>query len=305
MNKKLPISVVISAYNEEKKIEECLRSVEWADEIIVIDNTSTDKTVLLSKKNGAKVMKRSNNLMLNVNKNFGFTKASNRWILSLDADERVTQELAEEIKTILENDDETKNGFSIPRKNIIFGKWMQHTGWYPDYQMRLFRKGCGKFEERHVHEQMIIQGQTGVLENPMVHMHYETVTQFLNKTFLIYAPNEADELIEKGYTFNYLDAFRFPWNEFLSRYFARQGYKDGLHGLVLSLLMATYHLVVFTMIWEKNKFIEKDKEIISSVEKEMKSNYQALLYWFASERLEKVKNPLVKTYYKIKRKRYS
>src|SRR3989344_5797566 len=134
------LSVAISAFNEERKIEDCLKSVSFADEIIFVDNSSTDQTLKIAKKYTLKVFTRENNLMLNVNKNFGFSKASEEWILSLDADERITDELKKEIKSIIKNNKKDVNGFWIPRKNKIFGKWMEHTGWYPDYQLRLLKK---------------------------------------------------------------------------------------------------------------------------------------------------------------------
>ncbi len=304
MSKTSSVSVVISAFNEEKKIRECIESVQWAAEIILIDNTSTDSTAAIAKKLGAKVYTRKNNLMLNVNKNFGFSKASHNWILSLDADERITPDLQKEIIETLSNENLQYNAFSIPRKNIIFGKWIEHTGWYPDYQLRLFKKNFGKFEERHVHEQIVVEGQISTLKNPMTHMHYDSISQFLHKTFIIYAPNEASEYLRKGYQFNYLDALRFPLNEFFSRYFAREGYKDGLHGLVLSLLMAAYHLVVFSLIWEQKNFIEKDN-IEHEVEEELKKESRDMRYWFTTLSLNRSSNILREIFLRLKRKMYT
>lgn len=303
MKKNIPVSVVISAYNEEKKIGECLESVSWADEIIVVDNESADKTAVIAKKHGAVVMSRQNNLMLNVNKNYGFSKAKHDWILSIDADERVSLELANEIKELFESGKTEKNGFSIPRRNIIFGKWMEHSGWYPDYQLRLFKKSAGKFEEKHVHEQIKLDGEPGVLQHPITHIHYESVSQFLHKTIVIYAPNEASELVRKGYKFNFSDAFRFPLNEFLSRYFAREGYKDGFHGLMLSMLMAAYHLIVFAFIWEMKGFKQlEEKDILISTEQEIAKGYKDIMYWIYTEKIKVTKNGLKKTVFKVLRK---
>src|SRR3990167_9088197 len=138
------ITVVISAYNEQNLIEDCLKSVaKFADEIVFIDNTSQDSTVKIARKYTDKILIRENDpVMLNKNKNFGFTKATGQWIISLDADERITPELANEIKKKIKNTH--INGFEVPRKNIIFGKWIQHSIWWPDYNLRLFRKGKGK-----------------------------------------------------------------------------------------------------------------------------------------------------------------
>ncbi len=249
----MKLTVVISAHNEKKNIEDCLKSVkELADEIILIDSASTDDTARIASDFGAKVIAQENNPMLNINKNFGFEKATNDWILSLDADERVTSELAAEITSTI-NNHESRPAYKIPRKNIIFGKWIEHTGWYPDYQTRLFRKGKAKFAARHNHEQIKVDGEVGTLDSGLLHDHYKTLDEFLRKTFF-YTQNEADEKIASGYKFKIEDLASLPFQEFLSRYFARAGYKDGAHGLALSLLMSFYHLVIVLRVWEKEKF---------------------------------------------------
>ena len=137
------ISVVISAYNEEEKIEKCLNSVLWTDEVIVVDNSSTDTTAEIAKKVGALVFTQPNDpLRIDMQKNTGFKKAKNDWILSIDADEIVSPELKKEIQNLLKGRS-FKDGYFIPRKNIIFGKQIEYCGWYPDHQLRLFRNGKG------------------------------------------------------------------------------------------------------------------------------------------------------------------
>lgn len=302
----MKISVVISAYNEEKKIKDCLESVKWADEVIVVDGMSADSTAAIAKKHGAKVYTRENNLMLNVNKNFGFGKATNDWILSLDADERITPELKEEINSLSAEAralDGQVSGYWIPRKNIIFGKWIEHTGWYPDHQLRLFRKGHGRFDEKHIHEMINLKGEAGYLKNHFIHYNYETVAQFLHKTMVIYAPNEASEKLRKGYVFNHMDFIRFPLSEFLKRFFAGKGYKDGFHGLMLSMLMGFYHFVIFLYIWEKKNFVEpEDKNFPHYLKEELKKSKKELTYWIDSRKIEQEKNMLKKSALKIKRK---
>ncbi|MBL7159439.1 glycosyltransferase family 2 protein, partial [Candidatus Microgenomates bacterium] len=162
----IKITVVISAYNEEKNIKECLESVrQLADEIILIDNTSTDKTVEIASSMGQKVkiFIRPNNLMLNINKNFGFSKAVNEWILNLDADERVSKSLKHEIIKTLKQKNRVI-GYWTPRKNIIFGKWIKHGIWWPDHQLRLFKKNKGGFPCKHIHEYLKVEGKTARLE---------------------------------------------------------------------------------------------------------------------------------------------
>lgn len=294
----MKLSVVISAYNEEKRIEDCLKSVSFADEIIVVDNSSTDKTAEIVKKYTSKIFKRPNNPMLNINKNFGFTKATGDWILNLDADERVGEDLQKEIQKKLENSNEVE-GYWIPRKNIIFGKWIEHTGWYPDHQLRLFKNGKGSFEEKHVHEMIKINGKTEFLTGNLIHYNYENIVQFLHK-MENYVKNESKNLIASGYKVQSSDAIKFPLKEFVSRFFAREGYRDGLHGLVLSLLMAFYHLCVFVSAWEEEKFIELEKDSLSLFSDESKKAAKEIRHWQKNEKLKLIKNPLKKILFKIK-----
>lgn len=296
----IKLSIVISSFNSEEKIEECLKSASFADEIIVVDGTSTDKTLEIAKKYTSKIFVRPNHPMLNTNKNFGFSKAKNEWILSLDTDERITKELQEEIKSEITNNKSEVNGFWIPRKNIIFGKWIAHSGWYPDHQLRLIRRGKGKFEEQHVHEMIRVEGEVGYLKNNILHYNYDSILQFLQKAGTIYAPNEADQLLKNGYILDWKDSIRFPLKEFLSRFFAREGYRDGLHGLVLSMLMAFYHLVVFAYIWERQKFRPVDSQtFLEETKKEFENGSKELFFWFSKEKIRNIKNPVSKTLHRI------
>lgn len=302
MKNNIKISVVISAFNEEHKIKDCLESVKWADEIIFIDSGSTDKTLEIAKNYTSKIYKRPNNLMLNVNKNYGFTKATGDWILCLDADERVTPQLQSDIQLAIEqSNNETIHGYWIPRKNIIFGKWIQHTGWYPDYQLRLFKKDKGKFEEKHVHEMIKLDGETKKLSEHIMHYNYDSINHFIQKMTIIYAPNEAEQLLKNGYKFQWQDVVRMPIKEFLSRFFAQEGYKDGLHGLVLSLFMAFYHLVIFGYLWEKEKFVNVEN-VLEGTEYEFDKVRHDSLFWYKNEKLKTINNLFKKTFYRLLRK---
>ncbi len=299
------ISAVVSAYNEENRIEKCLSSLKFCDEIVVIDNESTDGTAEIAKKYTSKIFSQKNNpAAIDLLKNLGFEKATNDWILSIDADEEVSKELSEEIqKKLKENISDNINGFWIPRKNFIFGKWIEHnTGWYPDHQLRLFRKNKGKFISKHVHEDLKIEGKTEKLNSHIIHHNYDSVSQFIHKT-IRYAPNEAEEKLRKGYEFSYFDAIRFPLNDFLIWFFARKGYKDGFHGLMLALLMAFYHLLVFAYIWERKDFKEYDGEnFLKDTEKEFNKAGKDILYWISKEKIESIKNPLSKNLHKLANK---
>lgn len=297
------LSVVISAFNEEAKIKACLESVLFADEIVLVDNSSTDKTAEIAKEFTSKIHKQPNNLMLNVNKNFGFTKAKNDWILCLDADERVTPELRDEIHTILREDNKSFNGYWIPRKNMIFGKWIKSAMWWPDYQLRLFRRGKGKFPEVHVHEYIRVEGETEKLKEPLIHENYSSVSQYLYKMDMIYTENEAKNLISSGKQVGWIDAIRFPADDFLKTFFLQKGYKEGLHGLVLSLLQAFYSLIVFAKVWEKQNFKEEHNEnYIKDLVREIKKIGREFEYWVFTTLIEEHKNPLMKVIYRFSRK---
>lgn len=296
----MKVSVVITTFNSERTIEDTLKSVaSISNEIIVVDGSSSDKTVEIVSKYTKNLFVRENYLMLNKNKNFGFSKAESEWILCLDSDERMTPELSEEILSI-PNDVET-DGYFINRKNIIFGKWIEHTGWYPDPQLRLFRKAKGSFEEKHVHEFIKVDGEIKTLINPMTHLNYENLDQFLGKMIKTYTISEAESLINKGYKYNSSDIFKMPLSEFLKRYFAEEGYKDGIHGLVLSLLMAFYHLVVFLRLWEMNKYPEEN-DIDDLFESGKNSVGRELKFWVSKKKIDNETNIIKKQTLRLKRK---
>jgi glycosyltransferase involved in cell wall biosynthesis len=294
------LSVVISAFNEEKKIKDCLESVkDLATEIIFVDNTSSDDTPEIAKKYTDKIFIRKNNMMLNVNKNFGFEKASGDWILSLDADERVTDELRTEINEVIESE-HSVNGYLIPRKNILFGKWVKNSIWWPDYQLRLFKKNSGKFPEKHVHELIEVEGSAEKLENPLLHYNYETVNQYLYKLDRIYTENEVERILSSGKKLSWHDAVSMPVHDFLKTYLLQKGYKDGLHGLVLSMLQAFYAEIVFAKVWEKQGFDESSISL-SSIYKEFSKLGLEFEYWFLTAFLEEAA-PHKKILLKLKRK---
>lgn len=296
----MKVSVVISSFNEEERIEDCLKSVsKIANEIIFIDNSSTDKTASIARKYTDKVYVRENNIMLNVNKNYGFDRATGKWILSLDSDERVEKELEDEILSLPE--ESTIDGYYIPRKNIIFGKWIKHTGWYPDFQLRLFKKSRGRFAEKQVHEMLSIEGTTDHLRSPMNHINYENISQFLNKMIKTYTVSEAEHLAKEGYKYQAIDIVKMPLSEFIKRFFAEKGYLDGMHGLTLSLLQAFYHFVVFLRLWEMNNYQEVS-DTTGLLKEGARMVRHEFAYWGQQKNIENEKSAIKKQFYKVKRK---
>ncbi len=296
------ISVVISAYNEEKMLDECLKSLTYLNpEIVVIDNTSQDKTRTIAKKYTKHVFTVANDpIMLNKNKNKGFQRATKTWVLSLDADERLTPELSLEIKDAINNTQVA--GYEIPRKNIIFGKWIQHAIWWPDYNLRLFRNGKGKFPEKHVHEKLEVSGKVEKLQSPIIHMNYQTISQFIKKLDSTYTESEVENFIKSGKNIQWYDAIRFPANDFLKTFFAQNGYRDGMHGLVLSMLQSFYSFVVFAKIWERKENFKDitPENFLSSVTHELRLQTKDFKYWiYTSLMKERASRKLL---YKLLRK---
>ncbi len=284
-------------------IEDCLKSVNWANEIILVDNESSDNTGTIAKKFTDKIFTHKNDpINLNDSKNFGFTKASGDWILSIDADERISPELHKEIIQRLMGAPDYVDGYLIPRKNIIFGKWIKHGLWYPDHQLRLFRKGKGKFPSKHNHELLEVKGQTLELKQHIVHLNYTSVDQYLNKIAYYYSDNEAEQYLNSGKKLQWYDAIRMPASDFLLNFFARSGYKDGLHGLALSLLQSFYMFIVFAKVWEKQGFWEyNSKEFLEDTKKEFISKGKELRYWISRTR-EENSGDIERLLLKVKRK---
>ncbi len=296
---KQTISVVVSAFNEEKTLSRCLSSVSFADEIVVIDNTSSDKTSEIARKFTHSVFIRPNELMLNINKNYGFTKAKSDWILNLDADEEIPSDLAREIQSVVRSNPK-ENGFWIKRKNYSFGKWIAHGLWWPDKQVRLFRRTMGRFPCIHIHEYIAVDGQVGELTLPYIHHNYESVHQYLTKIDRA-STSEALTLKEMNHQFVWYDAIRFPLSDFLKIYFAELGFKDGLHGLVLALFQAFYSFAVFAKYWEMQGFPDRDITP-KAIETELHKRGNEARYWILTMMIGESKNTFIRTTGKLKRK---
>lgn len=275
------ISVVINTLNEEKNIERAITSVkDLADEIIVVDMESEDKTREIAKKLGAKIFTHKKVGYVEPARNFAIGKASNPWVLILDADEEVTPALISHIKKVIK--EPKADYFRIPRKNIIFGKWIKHARWWPDMNIRLFRKGFVSWNEV-IHSVPITQGVGENIEEKeefaIIHHNYDSVEDYIVR-MNGYTTHHAKIKIEEGYNFSWKDTVTKPTAEFLSRYFYGQGYKDGLHGLSLSFLQAFSELVVYLKIWQSKKFEKKDLTL-SETTTLFQEQEKELHYWEA------------------------
>lgn len=273
------ISVVINTLNEEKNVSRLIKSVGWANEVLVCDMHSEDKTAEIARKLGAKVIFHERLNYVEPARNFAISKASNQWILILDPDEEIPHTLSDRLIQIASKMKEV-DYVRIPRKNIIFGKWMNAAMWWPDYNIRFFKKGKVSWSDE-IHRPPKVAGVG--LDIPadedlaIIHHNYQTISQFLARMDR-YTSVEADQLIKQKYQFEWPDSIQKPLGEFLSRFFANKGYQDGLHGLVLSLLQAFSFLVVYLKVWENSSFKETSYKLDDlEVEKE-KGVYQ-INYW--------------------------
>lgn len=275
------ISVVVNTRNEEKNLPRALSSVkDLADEIVVVDMQSTDKTQEIAKKAGAKVYEHPFVGYVEPARNFAVGKATGDWILVLDADEEVSDTLAKKLAGLTQ--DSEYSYFSLPRKNIIFGKWIKHSRWWPDYNIRFFKKGAVSWSEI-IHSVPETRGKGLDLaaeeEFAIVHHHYSSVGQYLAR-MNTYTTEHAKLLIKDGYKFSWRDLVRKPVSEFLSRYFFARGYKDGVHGLALSLLQAFSELVLYLKVWEAEKF-RSERPQVEEVIRAMKEMGSEVAHWQA------------------------
>jgi glycosyltransferase involved in cell wall biosynthesis len=244
------LSVVVITLNEEDRIRDCLASVAWADEIIVVDAGSEDKTVALAREVTDHVVSRPWDGFA-AQKNFGIERATGEWVLSLDADEQVEPALRDEIVAALANPG-AHAGYRLARRNIMWGQWIRHGRLYPDWQLRLFRRGRGRFIERAVHESVSVDGPVGRLTTPLRHESYRDVSDFLRRADR-YATLAAEEWVLRGVPFRPWQLVTAPLGRFLSMYVLHKGFLDGSRGFLLAVLYAYYVFVRSAKIWEKAK----------------------------------------------------
>jgi len=245
----VPVSVVVVAKNEEANIDECLGSVfGWAGEIVVVDDESTDRTVALTRKYTDKIYHRKMDVE-GTHRNWAYAKASNEWVLSLDADEKVTPELREEITRAIQNKE--LNGYSIPLKNYIGSFWVRHGGWYPAGKLRLFRKSQFRYEDVGVHPRGFLQGACGHLTKDIVHKGYPDLAHFLG-SLNHQTTGEAQKWIDDGRKMSLFKAWRKGVSRFVKGYLIKKGYRDGFHGFVVAYFAFLYQVIAYFKYWQMN-----------------------------------------------------
>lgn len=245
------LSIVIVTQNEEDRIRKCLESVKWAHEIIVVDALSRDKTIEICKHYTDKIYTRKWDGFIS-QKNYALSLATKDWILSLDADEVLSESLKEEIKSVLFQQPKGCNAYSMPRKTYYLGKWMLHSGWYPDRKVRLVRKGFGVWGGTEPHDRLIVDGNVCELNGDILHYSFRNISHHLKK--LDYFTDVASaELIKNGKHIGIKEMLFHPAGMFFRMFFLKRGFMDGIQGFIAANISAFHVFMKYAKTWEKHK----------------------------------------------------
>lgn len=240
------LSVVLATFNEEENLPRCLDSIkDLANEIVIVDGSSKDKTTEIAKSYGAKITVTTNPPIFHINKQKAIEKATGDWTLQLDADEVVSEGLATEIKSIISDQDSDINGYWMARKNFFLGRFLMKGGQYPDYTVRLYRKGKGMLPQKDVHEQAIIEGKMGYLKEALLHYPYKNFNSYVNKWMRynhLLAGQIADDLKKKSFSMKIYYGFAYmlakPAHWMVTAYGRHKGFYDSWQGLVFAIMSA-------------------------------------------------------------------
>lgn len=252
------LSITIITKNEEPNIERCINSVRWADEVIVVDADSTDRTVEIAQRlNATVIIKKWEGFAKQ--KEFAMQSAQHDWVFSIDADEEVTSELKEEILATIARPD-ALNGYEIPRKSFFLGKFIRYGGWYPDYQQRLFRRNKTTMNHRPVHEGFSAEGPIGRCSSDLNHYTYASLHQYLEK-MNDYSSLDVVNRLSNGRTVRWYNFILNPLAVFFRMYVSLRGYRDGFHGLLVAYYSALHSLSIFAKSWEYQSAVAAQSEL--------------------------------------------
>ncbi len=242
------LAVCVVTLDEEDRIADCLDSVAWADEILVVDSGSADRTAAIARERGARVIVRDWPGYA-AQKNFAQQQVATDWVLSIDADERVTAELAEQIRGLLAAAPEGLAGASVPRRTWYLGRWIRHGGWYPDRKVRLVRRGRGRWEGEDVHEKLVADGAIRALGGDLLHYTYRDIADHL-RTIDRFTTAAARGMAARGSRGAGFGMFANPPLKFLKMYLLKAGFLDGLPGFVVAVLGSYYVFLKYAKLWE-------------------------------------------------------
>jgi len=242
------LTVIVPTLDEEDNIRECLETVKWADDIFVVDSFSTDRTLEIAREFTDHIVQHEY-VNSAAQKNWAIPQAESDWVMVLDADERVPDALRARIQDILANGADC-DGFHIKRMTTYFGRVIRHCGWHKDYLIRLWRGGKGRYEDREVHADMIIDGKMGRIDDPLMHHTYRTIPDYMER-FDRYTTWSANDLYKRGKRGSWVNLFLRPLWRFFRMYILRLGFLDGKHGFVLCAFAAGTVFTKYAKLWER------------------------------------------------------
>lgn len=262
------ISACIITLNEEERLPRCLQSVSFVDEIIVIDSGSKDRTVEIAESFNAQVIEREFDGYVN-QKNHAIKMATHKWVLVIDADEVVSSKLASQIQMAAAEDETRFTAFRIPRISFYLGRWIRYSGWYPDYNIRLFKNNSASFHGGTVHETVIPNGPTGTLKAHLEHYSYHDISDHLERIDT-YSTLIAQDKFQKGRKSGIIWAILKGCSKFLLTYFYRRGILDGRAGLIIAVLGSYYNFLKYAKLWELNRGLRNMKTMRGQISGENK-----------------------------------
>jgi glycosyltransferase involved in cell wall biosynthesis len=242
------ISILLPTFNSAATVRETLESVKWADEILVVDSFSTDTTLEICRRYGARVLQHEY-VNSAKQKNWALPQCTNEWVLQIDTDEVLEPGAREEIEQVLESASPAIDVFRFRRKNHMLGRWIRHAGIYPDYQTRLLRRDAGRWIEREVHAHVHAAGEVGTLQHHILHFGMPNISKQL-RNLDRYTRYEADELRKIGVNFGWTRLTLRPCVIFLQRYVWQRGFLEGWRGFILCVYLAIYCFLTQAKLWE-------------------------------------------------------
>ncbi len=300
---KIKISAIINTRNESENLFDCLKSLKFCDEIVVVDMESTDNTKEIAKEFTDRIYDHQAIGFVEPARNFAISKALGDWVFIVDADERVPKTLAAKLIEIADKNE--VDFVRVPRQNLVFGQWLQHSRWWPDYNIRFFKKGAVEWQDE-IHSIPVTFG-TGInlSDDPTLaieHHHYRSVDEYFIRA-LRYSTQQAKELIDSGYKFDAVDLIKKPLGEFLSRYFAGEGYKDGLHGFVVAILQLFSILLIYLKVWQsEDQKPVKERDFTPLWQSAFIEKFREFRYWFLTAKIQASRSKTESFFLKLQRR---
>ena len=251
-----PITVIVPCFNNAAYIEACLQSVAWADEVLLVDSFSSDGTLEIARPYISRVLQHAYENSAR-QKNWAIPQAKHDWVFVVDTDEQVTPHLRREVEAAVSRDSGF-TGYRMPRKNIVFGRWLRHGGYWPDYGIRLFRKQRGRYQARQVHADILLEGPCGTLTSPLTHYPHRSLKVIKRTLLQRYTSWEALQKFEEGTRFRWSHLAVRPAGAFLVRNFVKAGYRDGWQGWLMS---GVWGLYVFITYWKLRALTAKEGDV--------------------------------------------